>query len=127
VISRSDCICFGVQASIIKHTPIRYCHMLNVSDVSCRLASAVVCGLMEVVEPPILSDAAIAQRKESSGSITVARRPMHEDWTTCQHLKDAFGLALTVLERSSDSGSQNAGAALSLAEACFAWCRLTTQ
>lgn len=76
---------------------------------------------MEVLEPPILSDAAIAQRKEASaaeasGSIAIARRPAHEDWSTCQHLKDAFGLALTVLEKSNDSGAQNAGAALNLAD-----------
>lgn len=91
----------------------------------CRLASAVVCGLVEVLDPPVLSEAATAQRKEvsaeeSSRSIALARRPMLEEWKTCQHLKDAYGLALTVLEKSSDSGAQNAGAALSLADVRYA-------
>jgi hypothetical protein len=82
----------------------------------CRLASAVVAGVMEVMDPPILRAEAIEQRKEASGSITVASAPVHEEWTTFQFLKDALGLALTVLEKSSDSGVQNAGAAVSLAE-----------
>ena len=88
----------------------------------CRLASAVVCGLMEVVEPPILSETATAQRKEASvaepsNSISVARpRPTQEDFAACKHLQEAFGLALTVLEKSSDSGALNAGAALSLSD-----------
>ena len=74
---------------------------------------------MEVLEAPLLSDAAAAQRaaaEASADAICVARRRMPAGFATCQHLQDAFGLALTVLEQSSDNGVQNAAAAMSLSE-----------
>lgn len=76
---------------------------------------------MEVAEPPILSEEARTVRQEGSDSegsrrLGAARIGTHEDWKTCAHLKDAFGLALTVLEKSGDSGAQNPTAAVCLAD-----------
>lgn len=81
------------------------------------LAFAVSEGLLAAVEPPLLSEAAVAARAtDAEHALTLFTPPVDDRWRDCPHYGEALDLALVVLEKASESGTTNATVALSLVE-----------